>query len=119
MDYRYVVRILVAEDPRFWQELVAKELEEQPNFGLPKLNGIDGTTRAGRVMVGKTILSVSQEIERGTVRVDALGCVHKSPRRKLLQRVSWGTPLLSERSWWLLTIALAVLIGLLLVRLMQ
>lgn len=51
---------------------------------------------------------------------DPLGYVQKSQvGRKLLQRALWGTPMFSERSWWALTIALAVLIGLLLVRLMQ
>jgi DNA-binding NarL/FixJ family response regulator len=145
MDYRYVVRILAVEDLCLRQEF-AKELQEHPNLhmnavaekaleelqqnmalpdiGLRKLNGIEGTTRADKVMVGKTILSVSQEfspeIVRGAVRVDALGCVYKSHvRRKLLQRALWGTPLFSERSWWALTIALAVLTGLLLVSLMQ
>jgi DNA-binding NarL/FixJ family response regulator len=145
MDYLYVVRILVVEDLRFWQEF-AKQLQEHPNLhmnavapeapeelqknmplqdiGLPKPNGIEGTTRADKVMPGKTILSISQEfspeIVRGTVRVDALGCAHRSDvRRKFLPRALWGTPLFSERSWWALTIASAVLIGLLLARLMQ
>jgi DNA-binding NarL/FixJ family response regulator len=145
MDYRYVVRILAVEDLCLRQEF-AKELQEHPNLhmnavaekaleelqqnmplqdiGLRKLNGIEGTTRADKVMVGKTILSVSQEfspeIVRGAVRVDALGCVHKSHvRRKLLQRALWGTPLFSERSWRALTIALAISTGLLLVGLMQ
>jgi len=145
MDYRYVVRILVAEDLRFWQEFVAKELQEHPNLhmnavaaevpeevqqnmplqdiGLPKLNGIKGTTRADEVMIRKAILSVSQEfspeIVRGAVRVDALRCVHKSHvRKRLPQRALWCTPPCSERSWWALTITLAVLTGLVLTKLM-
>jgi hypothetical protein len=91
MDYRYVVRILVVEDHRLWQELVAKELQEHPNPNL-QMNAI----------------------------ADTLGYVHKSHvRRTPLQRALWGTPLFSERSWWALTIALGVLIGLLLVRSMR
>ena len=146
MDYRYVVRVLVVEDLRLWQEFVAKELHERPSLrrntvaaeaavelqqnmslpdtGPPKLDGIEGTTRADEVMVGRTILSVSQEfsreVVRGAVRVEALGGAHMSHvRRKLLQRALWGVPLFSERSWWALTMALAVLSGLLLISLMQ
>jgi hypothetical protein len=69
MDYRYVVRILVAEDRRLCQEFVAKSHRSIPTSPV---------------------------------------------RRKLLRTV-----LSNERSWWALTMALAVLMGLLLVRLMQ
>jgi|SRR5215472_2832355 len=87
MDSPFVVRTLVVEDNSFWQEMIVRKLQEQPNLrviavvadgleavhnaeelqpdlvlldiGLPRLNGIDVAKRLRKVAPAAKILFVS------------------------------------------------------------
>ena len=87
MDSPCVVRTLVVEDNSFWQEIIVRKLQEQPNLrviavvadgleavhnaedlqpdlvlldiGLPRLNGIDVAKRLRKVAPAAKILFVS------------------------------------------------------------
>jgi hypothetical protein len=112
MDDRLVIRVLVAEDHRIWQEFVLQELYKHSNLQMNDVsaNGPETVQKTERL----------QPNWRQPVRVDPLDYFHKLHiARKPRQASLLHTSRFRVPCWWALTIVLGISTGFLLVRLMR